>query len=1692
MTIPTATIFDLADWNPRALLAADGSALTTNTTSGLLFNANVKSGHVSASAKGATLLSLGGVTPGGRALLGIEEISVPDILTLEFSANLAVVIEGVRAAPKSNAADNFASLSIASVNRQQISLKLTDAGIFVCKSELDTGGLLVPNSAALVSSGTDFTVRVIVDFELSVLTLYAGATTNVYVQGSGDWWASPNLDKLLTMSLPQDGKPAKSPGIYFEVRTAGEGADCVLEVTSLRMSSAKVPPRDKPVAVITAVDFEVVGATINVFGSRSHDQNSLPLTYEWDMLAKPAGAIVKTTGAEKATATITCQDGPALTLRFKEPSTVGNDWSVALSAPAGNSEIVLTINTRLKRIGVVAQADEFGNVLTTAETLHAAISMRGTSGFNEDVSELVYSEIIDDFDLYTPLDKGTFRFSGGALSTHDNFVLSVSAPGPYLLGLRVFNGVMYSDPVMKTVVVQLSDQAVGRVPATGFIFDYIRDFWDVVPDKEVIETFWDGAVRCVAADLSELWQVDLCKSIKDIPRTFQKKWLSYSGTLTSDDFSSQKVVIVDEIQPIRAVPSQSSPLVPLTDELVVEQSERFTVGARVLVYSSIGAPVSAVVLAGTDTGIILDSACVPVLTRAAVSNVLLSNGGGVFSPANALASAKVGEKLVITDPTTSVEYLSTLTAVAVDGDTRSVTVSGGPPVIDGILFPSQLAIVNTLSIIAPQTYIEVVSNKSGKFCVGDVAEVQLEDPISLSTVTVMVPVLAFDGSNLFIDWSVVSDGMLAAARLTSAVEANLPPWELSPRLVSLRSSSVLVGIEDLVSVPTLAPTPDGARMQEGIDYSVGTDGIVLFDRVYGEASATAGDDTVLFINKSLFSPGWSKHNLADDTTSARVLVVTEGLNAGTYQLARFNGRRAALVKPLQFSGDVRFRIPAFDYAMPPAETLWAEISHFSNDKAVNNNFGILAGVTRDEYTASAIRTPYIDVVRGTWMGLINGPQISNIAAAVDVIAGMPYTREAGVIVEIREPILPEDIGIIRVLGNDGDARTYRFPFGIAVGANPVTNRPFKAVAADTPVESRGEDWEDAQVGVFTPLVSMSSVEDYISDELFSDKYYDSLLEYKKFHAFVVRIPVSRLGTTQAFSLIRAAIDKAKPAYTHVIVLGYVEITENTATTAVMRSRFTSHLYDSGYSSNMSGGSEEVADGLTTVQVVATGCYPTEETLNRHGDDWGSADVDERFESGYCSGVMDNYSGDGAYNASRHVVDMANRFDSDVDTTNSLLWVPILKSADNIEFVVGEFLVLMSNSVAVADHTWASSKPILAYVGCGTHPKIPFSVYSPQLQHPHTYLVLKFSEPDPATGICIADIARLNGLARLAGTITLVGATSGAEATVTYLPDLDEADDARYFRVAHILANDVALDMSPETVLRTLVSTYIPAGGITYEDLRARNDMFDADHRYKFQQQVSPYYAGMAADISSGKVNVPAPARGMFVWPDNKVVSDLFVYDYAFSGSVWDTPVDQFDFLAADQDPVENLHLGVLTNSERREHFSHGNDEGSNIPTPVVTGVFVTSTSARVEGHYFTDDDPTRSTVPSSTTYDGDLGGSWVFFRPTGSAVEYAAYSVVFETGKAAEGTRSVNGIDGSIRSSTGRVLIAAIPLEAGSGDFDVVVRNYRKYKLTAASEIALHYEEFIYSNALSVSASIFPNNSSGVGGSIAGSESAGG
>src|ERR1044071_5550734 len=67
----------------------------------------------------------------------------------------------------------------------------------------------------------------------------------------------------------------------------------------------------------------------------------------------------------------------------------------------------------------------------------------------------------------------------------------------------------------------------GVVPKTDFIFDYLSDYWSLLEDRESIGTFWSALAQVTAAELYTLWQHDYSKSLRDIQRTFLRRWLHY-------------------------------------------------------------------------------------------------------------------------------------------------------------------------------------------------------------------------------------------------------------------------------------------------------------------------------------------------------------------------------------------------------------------------------------------------------------------------------------------------------------------------------------------------------------------------------------------------------------------------------------------------------------------------------------------------------------------------------------------------------------------------------------------------------------------------------------------------------------------------------------------------------------------------------------------------------------------------------------------------------------------------------------------------------------------------------------------------------------------------------------------------------------------------------------------------------------
>jgi hypothetical protein len=106
--------------------------------------------------------------------------------------------------------------------------------------------------------------------------------------------------------------------------------------------------------------------------------------------------------------------------------------------------------------------------------------------------------------------------------------------GEYIIGLTVSNGTFTSPQVTARISIRAILVPIGRniVPDGAWIWNYIRDVWADVENREWFETFWSALIQMVGADLLRLYQVDFNKSIRDIQDLYQRRWLSYEPLLT--------------------------------------------------------------------------------------------------------------------------------------------------------------------------------------------------------------------------------------------------------------------------------------------------------------------------------------------------------------------------------------------------------------------------------------------------------------------------------------------------------------------------------------------------------------------------------------------------------------------------------------------------------------------------------------------------------------------------------------------------------------------------------------------------------------------------------------------------------------------------------------------------------------------------------------------------------------------------------------------------------------------------------------------------------------------------------------------------------------------------------------------------------------------------------------------------------
>lgn len=87
----------------------------------------------------------------------------------------------------------------------------------------------------------------------------------------------------------------------------------------------------------------------------------------------------------------------------------------------------------------------------------------------------------------------------------------------------------------------------GVIPDLGWIWNYLPDFWNLLPDREKITTIWSGFAQVAAGLLLELWQHDYAKAVIDIQRVFQKRWLHYASTVEESNWDELPADINTEV-----------------------------------------------------------------------------------------------------------------------------------------------------------------------------------------------------------------------------------------------------------------------------------------------------------------------------------------------------------------------------------------------------------------------------------------------------------------------------------------------------------------------------------------------------------------------------------------------------------------------------------------------------------------------------------------------------------------------------------------------------------------------------------------------------------------------------------------------------------------------------------------------------------------------------------------------------------------------------------------------------------------------------------------------------------------------------------------------------------------------------------------------------------------------------------------
>lgn len=719
--------------------------------------------------------------------------------------------------------------------------------------------------------------------------------------------------------------------------------------------------------------------------------------------------------------------------------------------------------------------------------------------------------------------------------------------GDYQVGVIASNGVRVSSKEFVTISVRaiLVPHGRGHVPDGKFIWSYIRDAWSHVENREVFESLWSALIQLSGAEALKLYQNDFNKSIDSIQDFYQRRWLAYEPKLVIDSNNCQFILgghyagtdgVTNDIW-------TTPPTGPLTKSIAFpyDASTKVleTTAGRIIVAGGKAYTVKRVNKVSTSYGEV-------VIVSTNEEDVIANQIGVNWRlPHTLISSTQNFDDLGVVSG--DVIYFDVT-------DTTSGLVSSFKAQVVGVRGNS-LGVILTDEAV-PGGNIPDVDNE-------DLVKLSKELAIGMAMFKPDSDFLITSAAKTIVDYigSIEFRRAYWNKKLNKTSSITVPSvgktFNISPSYI-IRNSKIPIE-EDVASIPVLqnwikqpeTVQHDGKifQIKNGIEYEISHLPMSLIEnRDYildGEFAFTgvmtfeSGSNIVLSEIGYFQSRGIKRGDifrietpatLADDYYITDIisedeikvhkpipLYVLSDVVSAQVEIERQNSNRF-----------LRFNNKSFTTKLNAPDRFWAEVSMFNNDETIENNFGLLVGLTRDDVATITPKVKYRQAVAGLMYAYTSGSAIDRVRLGAQILLGLPFSEYKGVIKSIEEDYR------VDAFGNPIEGRLYVEDIeedGTPTGLHRIYIYPIEENSRLAGLEVNPETGVEYKVGdtveIFKPLSKGVEVLDYLMEPTASWASGKKFLQ--QFHTIKIRANDSALSVEE-LTLLSSFLKRITPSY----------------------------------------------------------------------------------------------------------------------------------------------------------------------------------------------------------------------------------------------------------------------------------------------------------------------------------------------------------------------------------------------------------------------------------------------------------------------------------------------------------------------------------------------------------------------------------